>query len=125
MPAGSAIRTGSIRAVLGSSTRMSHVAAIGLRSMANGEDQHGAAPGPGCQGRTADRAHPWRTMTCIAALRHDRVDAPFVLDGPVNGAGKRRGVPRLRGAPADADPSPGDVMIMDELQKPPFPLTGC
>lgn len=28
----------------------------------------------------------WRTMTFIAALRHDRIDAPFVLDGPVNGA---------------------------------------
>ena len=27
----------------------------------------------------------WRTMTFIAALRHDRIDVPFVLDGPVNG----------------------------------------
>jgi transposase len=26
----------------------------------------------------------WKTMTFIAALRHDRVDAPFVIDGPIN-----------------------------------------
>lgn len=24
----------------------------------------------------------WRTMTFLAALRHDRIDAPYVLDGP-------------------------------------------
>ena len=23
-------------------------------------------------------------MTCVAALRHDRIDAPWVIDGPVN-----------------------------------------
>ena len=27
----------------------------------------------------------WKTMTFIAALRHDRVDAPWLIDGPVNG----------------------------------------
>jgi hypothetical protein len=27
----------------------------------------------------------WRTMTFIAALRCDRIDAPYVLDGPING----------------------------------------
>lgn len=27
----------------------------------------------------------WHTMTFIAALRHDRIDAPFVLDGAING----------------------------------------
>ena len=53
----------------------------------------------------------WRTMTFIAALRHDRIDAPFVLDGPVNGAAFRAyiehvRVPTLR---------PGDVGGMDNL----------
>lgn len=53
----------------------------------------------------------WRTMTFIAALRHDRIDAPFVLDGPVNGAAFRAYVeqvlvPALR---------PGDVVVMDNL----------
>src|SRR5258707_12165622 len=27
----------------------------------------------------------WRTLTFLAALRRDRIDAPFVLDGPING----------------------------------------
>jgi len=27
----------------------------------------------------------WKTMTFIAALRHDRVEAPWVLNGPING----------------------------------------
>jgi len=28
----------------------------------------------------------WKTMTFLAALRHDRIDAPWLLDGPINGA---------------------------------------
>jgi hypothetical protein len=28
----------------------------------------------------------WRTQTFLAALRCDRIDAPCVLDGPINGA---------------------------------------
>ncbi|MGZ3297021.1 MAG: transposase [Xanthobacteraceae bacterium] len=27
----------------------------------------------------------WQTLTFLAALRHDRIDAPCVLDGPING----------------------------------------
>lgn len=27
----------------------------------------------------------WKTLTFIGALRHDRIDAPWVIDGPVNG----------------------------------------
>jgi len=27
----------------------------------------------------------WRTLTFLAALRCDRIDAPLVLDGPING----------------------------------------
>ncbi len=53
----------------------------------------------------------WRTMTFIAALRHDRIDAPFVLDGPVNGEWftayvRELLVPTLK---------PGDVVVMDNL----------
>ena len=53
----------------------------------------------------------WNTMTFLAALRHDRIDAPWVLDGPINGAAFRTYVekvlvPTLR---------PGDVVIMDNL----------
>ena len=26
----------------------------------------------------------WKTMTFLVALRHDRIDAPWVLDGPID-----------------------------------------
>jgi len=53
----------------------------------------------------------WRTLTFIAALRHDRVDAPCVIDGPINGQlftayVEQFLVPTLK---------PGDVVIMDNL----------
>jgi transposase len=53
----------------------------------------------------------WKTMTFLAALRCDRIDAPFVLDGPINGEWflayvRQLLVPTL---------SPGDVVIMDNL----------
>ena len=36
--------------------------------------------------RLIDRAPfgSWQTQTLIAALRHDRLDAPWVIDGPIN-----------------------------------------
>jgi transposase len=53
----------------------------------------------------------WRTMTFLAALRCDRIDAPYVLDGPINGATftawvEQCLVPTLKS---------GDVVIMDNL----------
>ena len=53
----------------------------------------------------------WKTMTFLAALRCDRIDAPCVLDQPINGASffeyiEQFLVPTL---------SPGDVVIMDNL----------
>lgn len=53
----------------------------------------------------------WNTPTFIAALRHDRIDAPWVFDGPVNGdifrtCVERVLVPILR---------PGDVVVIDNL----------
>jgi transposase len=53
----------------------------------------------------------WRTMTFLAALRCDRVDAPCVLDGPINGASflayvEQILVPTLQ---------PGDFVIVDNL----------
>ena len=53
----------------------------------------------------------WRTMTFIAALRHDRIDAPFVLDGPVNGEAFRAYVEQVLVPTL----SPGDVVVMDNL----------
>ena len=31
----------------------------------------------------------WRTLTFLAALRHDRITAPCVIDGPINGSSFR------------------------------------
>jgi transposase len=53
----------------------------------------------------------WNTLTFLAALRHDRIDAPWLLDGPIDGDSFRLYVekvllPTLR---------PGDIVIMDNL----------
>ena len=53
----------------------------------------------------------WRTLTFLAALRCDRIDAPCVIDGPINGQSflayvEQFLVPTL---------SPGDIVIMDNL----------
>jgi transposase len=71
---------------------------------------HGRAPrgqrlvahAPQCRGTT---------MTFLAALRHDRIDAPCVIDGPINGVlflawVQQFLVPALR---------PGDVVVLDNL----------
>ena len=53
----------------------------------------------------------WQTMTFMAALRHDRITAPWLFDGPINGEAFRLYVdnvlvPTLR---------LGDIVIMDNL----------
>lgn len=53
----------------------------------------------------------WRTLTFIAALRHDRIDAPCVLDGPINGHSFRAYVEQFL-LPTLAT---GDIVIMDNL----------
>jgi len=53
----------------------------------------------------------WRTLTFLAALRRDRIDAPCVLDGPINGKSFLAYVEQLL-VPTLA---PGDIVIMDNL----------
>lgn len=53
----------------------------------------------------------WRTLTFLAALRIDRIDAPCVLDGPINGVDFTAYVEQFL-APTL---SPGDVVVMDNL----------
>ena len=53
----------------------------------------------------------WRTLTFLAALRHDRIDAPCVLDGPINGLSFTAWVEQFL-VPTLA---PGDIVIMDNL----------
>lgn len=53
----------------------------------------------------------WRTLTFIAALRADRVDAPCVFNGPINGEAFTAYIEQVL-APTL---SPGDVVILDNL----------
>jgi transposase len=53
----------------------------------------------------------WRTLTFVAALRRDRIDAPCVLDGPINGDSFLAYVEQFL-VPAL---SPGDIVMMDNL----------
>jgi transposase len=53
----------------------------------------------------------WKTLTFIAALRVDRVDAPWVIDGPINGELFTLYVEKIL-APTLAK---GDVVILDNL----------
>jgi transposase len=53
----------------------------------------------------------WRTMTFLAALRHDRITAPWLLEGPIDGDSfatyvEKVLLPTLRH---------GDIVIMDNL----------
>ena len=53
----------------------------------------------------------WKTMTFLAALRHDRIDAPCIFDAPINGQSFLAYVvqflcPTLK---------QGDIVIMDNL----------
>ncbi len=45
---------------------------------------HGRAPKGQRLVASVPHGH-WKTLTFIAALRHDRIDAPWVLDGPMDG----------------------------------------
>jgi transposase len=53
----------------------------------------------------------WRTLTFLAALRHDRIDAPCVFDGPINGRSFRAYVEQVLLPTLQ----PGDVVILDNL----------
>jgi len=54
----------------------------------------------------------WKTMTFLAALRHDRIDAPCVLDGPINGELFRLYVTEVLVPTRE----PGDIVVLDTLR---------
>jgi putative transposase len=53
----------------------------------------------------------WKTMTFLAALRHDRIDAPWVLDSPINGESFTLYVERVLVPALEV----GDLVMMDNL----------
>jgi transposase len=54
---------------------------------------------------------PWRTMTLVAALRHDRVTAPMLLEGAMTGESFRTYISRVL-APTLRR---GDIVVMDNV----------
>ena len=71
---------------------------------------HGRCP----QGQRLRATRPqghWQTLTFVAALRHDRIAAPCVFDGPLNG-------PRFLAYVEHCllpTLTPGDIVILDTL----------
>jgi transposase len=53
----------------------------------------------------------WKTMTFLAALRHDRIDAPWVVDGPINGELFRLYVAKVLIPTLEQ----GDIVVLDNL----------
>jgi transposase len=53
----------------------------------------------------------WETATFLAALRSDRIDAPCLFDGPINGERFRAYVEQF----LTPTLKPGDVVILDNL----------
>ena len=53
----------------------------------------------------------WKTLTFLAGLRHDRIVAPFVLDGPINGTAFTAWVEQCLAPTLNR----GDIVILDNL----------
>ena len=105
-----AIRSASILRVSSSSTRPSGQA----RGQALDQDQHDPALRLAPSGKRLVAKVPhghWKTATFLAALRNDRIDAPCVFDGPINGERffayvEQFLVPTLK---------PNDIVVLDNL----------
>ncbi len=53
----------------------------------------------------------WETMTFLAALRHDRIDAPWLIEGPINGQRFKIYVEQVLLPTLQ----PGDIVVIDNL----------
>jgi transposase len=53
----------------------------------------------------------WKTTTFLAALRHDRIDAPWLFDGPIDAESFKTYVEKVLVPTLH----PGDIVIMDNL----------
>jgi transposase len=53
----------------------------------------------------------WKTTTFLAALRHDRITAPCVFDGPINGAAFKAWTAQMLAPTLNS----GDIVILDNL----------
>jgi transposase len=76
-----------------------------------GQDQHDAGQGLGAARLQAGGQNAVRSLENADALRHDRIDASCVFDGPINGTSFTAYVEQFL-VPTLA---PGDIVIMDNL----------
>ena len=53
----------------------------------------------------------WKTMTFLAALRHDRITAPWLIDGPINSHSFLTYIEQVLAPTLQ----PGDIVVMDNL----------
>ncbi|WFU14658.1 IS630 family transposase [Bradyrhizobium sp. CB3481] len=53
----------------------------------------------------------WKTMTFLAALRHDRIDAPWFIEGPIDGVSFRTYIEKVLLPTLQ----PGDIVVLDNL----------
>jgi transposase len=53
----------------------------------------------------------WKTMTFLAALRHDRIEAPWFIEGPIDGESFRTYIERVLRPTLRH----GDIVVMDNL----------
>jgi transposase len=68
--------------------------------------------GPRGQRLVAKAPHGhWKTLTFVAALRCDRIEAPLVFDGPINGQSFAAYVEQALAPTLN----PGDIVILDNL----------
>ena len=70
----------------------------------------GWAPKGKCLLGRAPYGH-WNTMTFLAALRYDRIEAPFLLDGPINKVSFVAYIEQVLGPTL----KPGDLVVADNL----------
>jgi transposase len=72
--------------------------------------RYGRAP-KGARCRAAVSHGHWKTITFVGALRHHRMTAPMVLDGPMNGAAFQAYVEQVLAPTLQ----PGDIVVLDNL----------
>lgn len=53
----------------------------------------------------------WKTTTFLAALRHDRIDAPWLIEGPIDGESFKTYVEQVLVPTLQ----PGDIVVIDNL----------
>ena len=97
----------------GGSARAGRPFAPGLHRRDLDQDEHDPPLRLGPSGRLIDKVPHghWKTATFLAALRYDRIEAPCLFDGPINGERflayvKQFLVPALK---------PDDIVVPDNL----------